>query len=126
MCVNERVPPAGVCSVDKQNKAGYTAIMLAALSSVKEEEEDMTVVKKLFVQGNVNAKASQASLYQFIPFLEVLFVPEALLFPCLRTHFPAVIPVICHFGMRLLLTVVHLGRDNLFSCCSAWKCLCNK
>ncbi|KAM3620040.1 uncharacterized protein V6R79_017421 [Siganus canaliculatus] len=50
----------GVCSVDKQNKAGYTAIMLAALSTVKEEEEDMTVVKKLFSQGNVNAKASQA------------------------------------------------------------------
>ncbi|XP_058494364.1 KN motif and ankyrin repeat domain-containing protein 3 isoform X2 [Solea solea] len=49
----------GVCSVDKQNKAGYTAIMLAALSTVK-EEEDMAVVKKLFSQGNVNAKASQA------------------------------------------------------------------
>nr|XP_046246878.1 KN motif and ankyrin repeat domain-containing protein 3 [Scatophagus argus]XP_046246879.1 KN motif and ankyrin repeat domain-containing protein 3 [Scatophagus argus] len=50
----------GVCNVDKQNKAGYTAIMLAALSTVKEEEEDMAVVKKLFSQGNVNAKASQA------------------------------------------------------------------
>ncbi|XP_076009033.1 KN motif and ankyrin repeat domain-containing protein 3 isoform X1 [Genypterus blacodes] len=50
----------GVCSVDKQNKAGYTAIMLAALSTVK-EEDDMAVVKKLFGQGNVNAKASQAS-----------------------------------------------------------------
>ncbi|XP_047443032.1 KN motif and ankyrin repeat domain-containing protein 3 isoform X2 [Mugil cephalus] len=49
----------GVCSVDKQNKAGYTAIMLAALSTVK-LEEDMAVVKKLFSQGNVNAKASQA------------------------------------------------------------------
>uniref|UniRef100_A0A3Q1C326 KN motif and ankyrin repeat domains 3 n=1 Tax=Amphiprion ocellaris TaxID=80972 RepID=A0A3Q1C326_AMPOC len=50
----------GVCCVDKQNKAGYTAIMLAALSTVK-EEDDMAVVKKLFSQGNVNAKASQAS-----------------------------------------------------------------
>ncbi|XP_034035975.1 KN motif and ankyrin repeat domain-containing protein 3 [Thalassophryne amazonica] len=49
----------GVCSVDKQNKAGYTAIMLAALSTVK-EDDDMAVVKKLFSQGNVNAKASQA------------------------------------------------------------------
>ncbi|XP_017269052.1 KN motif and ankyrin repeat domain-containing protein 3 [Kryptolebias marmoratus] len=49
----------GVCCVDKQNKAGYTAIMLAALSTVK-EEDDMVVVKKLFSQGNVNAKASQA------------------------------------------------------------------
>lgn len=35
--------------------------MLAALSTVKEEEEDMAVVKKLFSKGNVNAKASQAS-----------------------------------------------------------------
>ncbi|XP_029987244.1 KN motif and ankyrin repeat domain-containing protein 3 [Sphaeramia orbicularis] len=49
----------GVCCVDKQNKAGYTAIMLAALSTVK-EEDDMAVVKKLFSHGNVNAKASQA------------------------------------------------------------------
>lgn len=51
--------------MDKQNKAGYTAIMLAALSTVK-EEEDMAVVKKLFSQGNVNAKASQASYSKFI------------------------------------------------------------
>lgn len=56
------VTSAGVCSVDKPNKAGYTAIMLAALSTVKEEEEDMVVVKKLFCQGNVNAKASQVRL----------------------------------------------------------------
>lgn len=59
------ISPTGVCSVDKQNKAGYTAIMLAALSTVK-KEEDMVVVKKLFSQGNVNAKASQASHQQFI------------------------------------------------------------
>ncbi|XP_037105715.1 KN motif and ankyrin repeat domain-containing protein 3 [Syngnathus acus] len=49
----------GMCCVDKQNKAGYTAIMLAALSTVK-EHDDMSVVKKLFSKGNVNAKASQA------------------------------------------------------------------
>ena len=64
-----------MCSVDKQNKAGYTAIMLAALSTVK-EEEDMAVVKKLFGQGNVNAKASQASLNQF----------SDLSFPFYRSH----------------------------------------
>ncbi|CAG00786.1 unnamed protein product, partial [Tetraodon nigroviridis] len=58
--VVELLLDTGVCSVDKPNKAGYTAIMLAALSTVKEEEEDMGVVKKLFCQGNVNAKASQA------------------------------------------------------------------
>ncbi|XP_061634640.1 KN motif and ankyrin repeat domain-containing protein 3 [Phyllopteryx taeniolatus] len=49
-----------MCCVDKQNKAGYTAIMLAALSTVKEDDDDMSVVKKLFSKGNVNAKASQA------------------------------------------------------------------
>ncbi len=72
--------PTGVCSVDKQNKAGYTAIMLAALSTVK-EEEDMAVVKKLFGQGNVNAKASQASLNPFstvhracVPYPAVMYV----------------------------------------------------
>lgn len=60
--------------MDKPNKAGYTAIMLAALSTVKEEEEDMAVVKKLFCQGNVNAKASQvrtersANASSFLPF----------------------------------------------------------
>ncbi|KAJ7993347.1 hypothetical protein DPEC_G00271480 [Dallia pectoralis] len=48
-----------MCCVDKQNKAGYTAIMLAALSAVK-VEEDMAVVRKLFSRGNVNSKASQA------------------------------------------------------------------
>lgn len=52
-----------VCCVDQQNKAGYTAIMLAALSAVK-EEDDMEVVKKLFSQGNVNAKASQVQSFE--------------------------------------------------------------
>ncbi|XP_067268605.1 KN motif and ankyrin repeat domain-containing protein 3 [Pseudorasbora parva] len=49
----------GMCNVDQQNKAGYTAVMLAALSAVK-EEDNMAVVQKLFRLGNVNAKASQA------------------------------------------------------------------
>lgn len=62
MLTKLKLTSTGVCSVDKPNKAGYTAIMLAALSTVKEEEEDMAVVKKLFCQGNVNAKASQVSL----------------------------------------------------------------
>uniref|UniRef100_A0A8C4TL73 Uncharacterized protein n=1 Tax=Erpetoichthys calabaricus TaxID=27687 RepID=A0A8C4TL73_ERPCA len=50
---------SGVCSVDHQNKAGYTAIMLAALAAV-EAEEDMSIIRKLFSLGNVNARASQA------------------------------------------------------------------
>ncbi|XP_035465020.2 KN motif and ankyrin repeat domain-containing protein 1-like isoform X2 [Scophthalmus maximus] len=50
---------AEVCNVNKQNKAGYTPIMLAALAAV-ETPEDMRVVEQLFTRGDVNAKASQA------------------------------------------------------------------
>ncbi|XP_067824302.1 KN motif and ankyrin repeat domain-containing protein 3 [Heptranchias perlo] len=49
----------GVCNVDWQNKAGYTAIMLAALAAM-ETDAEMNVVRQLFSLGNVNAKASQA------------------------------------------------------------------
>ncbi|XP_006896464.1 PREDICTED: KN motif and ankyrin repeat domain-containing protein 3 [Elephantulus edwardii] len=49
----------GVCDVDRQNRAGYSAPMLAALTSVGRGEEDMQVIQRLFHMGNVNAKASQ-------------------------------------------------------------------
>ncbi|XP_032903049.1 KN motif and ankyrin repeat domain-containing protein 1-like isoform X2 [Amblyraja radiata] len=49
----------GVCNVDWQNKAGYTAIMLAALAAL-DTEAQMTIVRQMFSLGNVNAKASQA------------------------------------------------------------------
>uniref|UniRef100_A0A8C3UW16 KN motif and ankyrin repeat domains 3 n=1 Tax=Catharus ustulatus TaxID=91951 RepID=A0A8C3UW16_CATUS len=56
----QHLPPKyRICNVDHQNKAGYTALMLAALAAV-EQEEDMNVVRRLFSMGNVNAKASQA------------------------------------------------------------------
>lgn len=47
--------------MNHQNKAGYTPIMLAALAAV-ESLDDMKVVEQLFRKGDVNAKASQASL----------------------------------------------------------------
>lgn len=50
-----------VCNMNHQNKAGYTPIMLAALAAV-ENQDDMKVVEQLFRKGDVNAKASQASL----------------------------------------------------------------
>lgn len=50
--------PTGVCEVDKQNRAGYSALMLATLTSVG-QAEDSAVVEKLFRTGNVNAKAGQ-------------------------------------------------------------------
>uniref|UniRef100_A0A8C7J1P7 KN motif and ankyrin repeat domains 1b n=1 Tax=Oncorhynchus kisutch TaxID=8019 RepID=A0A8C7J1P7_ONCKI len=57
--VVKRMLLADVCNVNKQNKAGYTPIMLAALAAV-EAPEDMEVVEELFIKGDVNAKASQA------------------------------------------------------------------
>ncbi|XP_043938273.1 KN motif and ankyrin repeat domain-containing protein 2 [Protopterus annectens] len=49
----------GMCSVDKPNKAGYTAIMLTALAAVR-SESDMDTVMQLLRLGDVNAKATQA------------------------------------------------------------------
>nr|XP_060619524.1 KN motif and ankyrin repeat domain-containing protein 2 [Anolis sagrei ordinatus]XP_060619525.1 KN motif and ankyrin repeat domain-containing protein 2 [Anolis sagrei ordinatus] len=49
----------GLCHVDQQNKAGYTAIMLTALAASR-SESDMDTVVQLLKMGNVNAKASQA------------------------------------------------------------------
>ncbi|XP_048207407.1 KN motif and ankyrin repeat domain-containing protein 4 [Perognathus longimembris pacificus] len=48
----------GVCSVDHQNKAGYTAVMITPLASA-ETDEDMAVVWKLLRVGNVNIQATQ-------------------------------------------------------------------
>ncbi|XP_053431239.1 KN motif and ankyrin repeat domain-containing protein 4 isoform X2 [Nycticebus coucang] len=49
----------GVCNVDHQNKAGYTAVMITPLAS-PETDEDMAVVWKLLREGNVNIQATQA------------------------------------------------------------------
>jgi ankyrin repeat protein len=48
-----------ICDVNKQNRAGYTAIMLAALADIQRDEQ-MSVVRRLFEAGDVNAKALQA------------------------------------------------------------------
>ncbi|XP_008582157.1 PREDICTED: KN motif and ankyrin repeat domain-containing protein 3 [Galeopterus variegatus] len=48
----------GVCEVNRQNRAGYSALMLAALTSMG-REEDSAVIQRLFHMGDVNAKASQ-------------------------------------------------------------------
>ncbi|XP_041091644.1 KN motif and ankyrin repeat domain-containing protein 2 [Polyodon spathula] len=49
----------GLCNPDKQNKAGYTAIMLTALAAFR-SECDLETVMQLLRMGDVNAKASQA------------------------------------------------------------------
>ncbi|XP_045347932.1 KN motif and ankyrin repeat domain-containing protein 2 isoform X2 [Leopardus geoffroyi] len=50
---------SGVCQVDKQNRAGYSPIMLTALATLK-TQDDLETVLQLFRLGDVNAKASQA------------------------------------------------------------------
>lgn len=49
----------GLCNADKQNKAGYTAIMLTALAAFH-SDSDLQTVLQLLRTGDVNAKASQA------------------------------------------------------------------
>ncbi|XP_029914672.1 KN motif and ankyrin repeat domain-containing protein 2 [Myripristis murdjan] len=49
----------GLCNADKQNKAGYTAIMLTALAAFH-SDSDLHTVLQLLRTGDVNAKASQA------------------------------------------------------------------
>uniref|UniRef100_A0A3P8Z3H5 KN motif and ankyrin repeat domains 4 n=1 Tax=Esox lucius TaxID=8010 RepID=A0A3P8Z3H5_ESOLU len=48
----------GVCEVDLQNKAGYTAVMLASLTAPG-DSGDMEVVRRLMELGDVNARANQ-------------------------------------------------------------------
>ncbi|XP_008067079.1 KN motif and ankyrin repeat domain-containing protein 2 [Carlito syrichta] len=50
---------SGVCQVDRQNRAGYSPIMLTALATLK-TPDDLETILQLFRLGNVNAKASQA------------------------------------------------------------------
>ncbi|NXR30141.1 KANK4 protein, partial [Zosterops hypoxanthus] len=48
----------GVCCLDLQNRAGYTAVMLTPLA-VPETRQDMEVVMRLLKEGNVNLRAAQ-------------------------------------------------------------------
>nr|XP_054960261.1 KN motif and ankyrin repeat domain-containing protein 2 isoform X5 [Pan paniscus]XP_054960263.1 KN motif and ankyrin repeat domain-containing protein 2 isoform X5 [Pan paniscus]XP_054960264.1 KN motif and ankyrin repeat domain-containing protein 2 isoform X5 [Pan paniscus]XP_054960265.1 KN motif and ankyrin repeat domain-containing protein 2 isoform X5 [Pan paniscus] len=57
--VVQQLLDSGVCKVDKQNRAGYSPIMLTALATLK-TQDDIETVLQLFRLGNVNAKASQA------------------------------------------------------------------
>nr|XP_003461452.2 KN motif and ankyrin repeat domain-containing protein 3 [Cavia porcellus] len=57
MAIASLLLDTGVCDICCQNRAGYSALMLAALASVG--QEDMAVVHRLFTMGDVNAKASQ-------------------------------------------------------------------
>ncbi|KAK6733345.1 hypothetical protein RB195_017223 [Necator americanus] len=49
---------SGECQLNLANRAGYSAVMLAALSSL-ENDVEKAVVQRLFQLGNVNARATQ-------------------------------------------------------------------
>uniref|UniRef100_A0A6I8NHD2 Uncharacterized protein n=1 Tax=Ornithorhynchus anatinus TaxID=9258 RepID=A0A6I8NHD2_ORNAN len=56
--VVKRLLETGVCHVDLQNRAGYTAVMITPLAAA-ETEEDVAVVLRLLREGDVNIRASQ-------------------------------------------------------------------
>lgn len=59
LAISSLLLDTGVCDVSCQNRAGYSPLMLASLTSVGQGVEDMAVVKRLFTMGDINAKASQ-------------------------------------------------------------------
>lgn len=48
----------GVIDLNKQNKAGYTATMLATLA-YPQTDRQQDVIQRLFSMGDINAKASK-------------------------------------------------------------------
>ncbi|XP_061209414.1 KN motif and ankyrin repeat domain-containing protein 4 isoform X2 [Neopsephotus bourkii] len=56
--IAELLLDTGVCRLDLQNRAGYTAVMLTPLAAA-ETGEDMEVVMKLLKEGDVNLRAAQ-------------------------------------------------------------------
>lgn len=53
------------CQVDNMNNAGYSAVMLGALCEIKNETES-AIIQRLFLIGNVNAKAIKVFLFKFV------------------------------------------------------------
>ncbi|KAH9492539.1 hypothetical protein Btru_046401 [Bulinus truncatus] len=47
-----------VCDINKQNKAGYTPIMLAGLATIQGLDQ-LEVVRRIFSTGDINARASE-------------------------------------------------------------------
>jgi len=53
----------GVCDVRRQNRAGYTAIMLASLLIIDAAAEaHRDVIRRLFIVGDVNVKSATVQL----------------------------------------------------------------
>lgn len=49
---------SGLCETDNVNKAGYTPVMLAALTAA-ESADDLEVAQQLLKLGDVNARSRQ-------------------------------------------------------------------
>lgn len=51
---------SGLCEIDNVNKAGYTPVMLAALTAA-ESADDLEVAHQLLRLGDVNARSRQVA-----------------------------------------------------------------
>lgn len=62
LCISFKTPLifllTGLCETDNVNKAGYTPVMLAALTAA-ESPDDLEVAQQLLKQGDVNARSRQ-------------------------------------------------------------------
>jgi len=54
----------GVCDIRRQNRAGYTPVMLAALLIV-DTHQHRDVIKRLFCIGDVNVQSSTVFINDF-------------------------------------------------------------
>ncbi|KAI6054926.1 KN motif and ankyrin repeat domain-containing protein 4 [Marmota monax] len=98
----------GVCNVDHQNKAGYTAVMITPLASA-ETDEDMAVVWKLLREGNVNIQATQGG--QTALMLGVTHDREDMVQALLSCQ--ADVNLQDHDGLSALMMACHHGNADL-------------
>jgi len=59
--IMETLLDTGVCDVRRQNRAGYTAIMLASLLII-DADAHRDIIKRLFIVGDVNVKSATVCL----------------------------------------------------------------
>ncbi|XP_055978182.1 KN motif and ankyrin repeat domain-containing protein 4 [Sorex fumeus] len=98
----------GVCNVDLQNRAGYTAVMITPLASA-ETDEDMAVVWKLLREGNVNIQATQGGRTALM--LGVSHDREDMVQALLSCH--AEVNLQDHDGASALMLACHHGNTDM-------------
>lgn len=87
--------------------------MLAALTSLGQEEEDMAVVKRLFSMGDVNAKASQVHGKLPLTMMDkmVLLPTFKPLFRIFQTGQTALMLAISHGHQDMVAALLECGAD---------------